>query len=76
MAITLSVFLTDAEQAKLSEIAEALAPGASPAQIKAWAEREAKNGLRNTIQRIYFDHQNKMLDEAWPEPQPTPPEVP
>ena len=46
MAITLTIELTDQEQARLLEIASVVAPNATPAQIKEWAEKKAKQGLR------------------------------
>lgn len=54
MAVTLSVDLTDAEQAKLQEVAQLIQPGATQAQIKAWAERNAKKGLRRIVRERYM----------------------
>lgn len=54
MAVTLSVDLTDAEQAKLAEVAELIQPGATPQQVKAWAEKQAKRGLRRTVRERYM----------------------
>lgn len=57
MAINLTVSLTDAEQAIVEEVAAQVAPGATAAQIKAWAERQAKAGLRQAVlsRREQFD---------------------
>ena len=57
MAINLTVALTDSEQAILTEVAGKVAPGATPAQIKTWAELQAKAGLRSSVmaQRAAFD---------------------
>jgi hypothetical protein len=57
MAINLTVALTDAEQAIVNEVAAKVAPGATPAQIKAWAEKQAKAGLRAAVlaERAAFD---------------------
>lgn len=59
MAINLTVALTDAEQAFVNEVAAKVAPGATPAQIKAWAEKQAKAGLRAAVLA-----QRKAFDEA------------
>jgi hypothetical protein len=66
MAVTLSVTLTDAEQAKLLEIASVLYPSATPAQVKSWAEKNAKTGLRRIIALEMNNHANTSLDTAWP----------
>ena len=66
MAVTLSIELNDQEQAKLLEIASVLAPNATPAQIKTWAEKKAKAGLRRIISVEWADYQNTSLDTAWP----------
>jgi hypothetical protein len=62
MAINLTVALTDAEQAVVEEVAAIAAPGATAAQIKAWAEQKAKAGLRQAVldvkQRVIFDEAN------------------
>jgi uncharacterized protein YdeI (YjbR/CyaY-like superfamily) len=57
MAINLTVALTDAEQAFVNEVAAKVAPGATPAQIKTWAEKQAKAGLRAAViaERSTFD---------------------
>jgi hypothetical protein len=57
MAINLTVSLTDAEQAIVNEVAAKVAPGATPAQIKAWAEKQCKIGLRASVlaKREAFD---------------------
>jgi hypothetical protein len=49
MAIDLTVSLTDQEQAMIQDLALRVAPGATAPQIKAWAERECKIGLRNAV---------------------------
>ena len=49
MAINLTVALTDAEQAIVEQVAAIVAPGATGAQIKAWAERECKRALRAKV---------------------------
>lgn len=77
MAITLTIELTDQEQAKLLEIAAVVKPGATPAQIKNWAEKQAKHGLRESVQRLYFDYHNESLNSSWPmEQPPVPPQSP
>jgi hypothetical protein len=77
MAITLSVDLTDTEQAKLLEIAGVLYPNATPAQVKNWAEKKAKLGLRRLITLELNTHVTNSLEEAWPqEPIPLAPEQP
>jgi hypothetical protein len=77
MAITLSVDLTDSEQAKLLEIAAILYPNATPAQVKTWAEKKAKMGLRRIISVEMNDHMNASLDTGWPVEQiPLPPAQP
>lgn len=45
MAVTLTIDLSDAEEAALLDAAGVVVPGATPAQIKAWAEERAKLGL-------------------------------
>jgi hypothetical protein len=54
MAVTLSVVLSDAEQAKLAEIAELISPGSSPQQVKVWAEKACKRGLRRIVRERYM----------------------
>jgi hypothetical protein len=61
MAINLTVALTDAEQAVVEEIAALTVPGASATQIKAWAEKKAKAGLRQAVLDV---KQRLILDEA------------
>jgi uncharacterized protein YehS (DUF1456 family) len=73
MAVDLTVHLTDEEQAKIVEIAAVVAPQMTPLELKAWAEKEAKNGLRETVQKIYFDYLNKSMHQAWPIEEPVPP---
>jgi hypothetical protein len=53
MAIDLTVSLTDAEQAAIEQVAHVVAPGASPAIVKQWAETKAKEGLRQAVVDIY-----------------------
>lgn len=62
MAINLTVNLTDAEQAIVEAVAAKAAPGATPAQIKAWAERRAKAGLRAAVlaYRSTFDEEEAI----------------
>jgi alkylhydroperoxidase/carboxymuconolactone decarboxylase family protein YurZ len=60
MAITLSVPLTDAEQARILQVAAVVAPGASGPQIKAWAEGVCKQALREAVQV----HAVRAADEA------------
>jgi len=75
MAVTLTIELNDQEQAKLLEIAAVLDPGATPLQVKTWAEKQAKIGLRRIVAVELVDYQNRSMDAAWPEPQePLPPE--
>ena len=77
MAVTLSIDLSDSEQAKLAEIAGLVAPGMSPAEVKAWAERTAKAALRAEVVDRYGawrrDQENAArrtgddeLSVAWP----------
>jgi hypothetical protein len=49
MAIDLTVALTDAEQAIVTAVAEIVAPGATPLQVKEWAEAECKRALRSKV---------------------------
>lgn len=86
MAINLTVALNDSEQAKLAEVAALVAPGASPAQVKAWAEKTAKEALRQVVIERARDARRESENEArrtaeaadaaaWPEPvEATPPE--
>jgi hypothetical protein len=77
MAITLSITLTDAEQAKLIQIADAIAPNMTGPQLKAWAEKQAKLGLRQTVQLKYNEFQQQSMETAWPtEPLVVPPQTP
>lgn len=66
MAVTLTIVLSDEEQAKLTEIASMIHPGATPAQIKKWAEKKAKAGLRRIVTLELADHQYSSMDAAWP----------
>lgn len=66
MAVTLSVTLTDAEQAKLLAMAEVIAPGMTPLQVKAWAEKNAKAGLRSIVQQLWNQRVSEDLETAWP----------
>lgn len=54
MAITLTVDLTDTEQSRLEQAAALVAPGATPAQIKAWAEATMKRELRRVARQRYL----------------------
>ena len=77
MAVTLSFNLTDAEEARIIEIAGMVAPDATPAQIKAWAERHAKIGLREIVMRVYNEYKDAQLESDWPvDMTPPPPEDP
>ena len=60
MAVDLTVSLTDEEQAIVSEMADYFRPGATNAEIKAWAEKAAKNGLRQRV----IELQNRRAQEA------------
>lgn len=78
MAITLEVTLTDQEQARLLAIASVISPSATPVQIKEWAEKQAKDGLRQSVIMAWNDHQQSLMSSNWPTeselPEP-PPEV-
>lgn len=76
MAIDLIVHLTDQEQAKILEIAAIVAPGKTPTQVKNWAEKQAKDGLREAVTRVLNDHNNKSFEEAWPGPDRLPVDIP
>lgn len=52
MAVDLTVSLTDTEQAVVQAVALREQPDATPAQIKAWAEKFCKQQLRNEVLRI------------------------
>jgi Mg-chelatase subunit ChlI len=52
VAIDLTVSLTDTEQAVVQAVALAEQPGATPAQIKAGAEKFCKQQLRAEVLRI------------------------
>lgn len=67
MAITLSVTLTNSEQDKLVQIASEMAPGMTGPELKAWAEKQAKAGLRQIVQLKYSEFQQESMDTAWPE---------
>jgi hypothetical protein len=62
MAINLTVALTDAEQAVVTAVAGRVAPGATAAQVKAWAEKQAKIGLRHAVlaHRAAFDEAEEV----------------
>jgi len=49
MAINLTVALTDSEQAVVEAVAAVVTPGATPLEIKAWAEKECKRALRAKV---------------------------
>jgi hypothetical protein len=65
MAITLSVNLTDAEQAKMVEMIQTIEPGLTAAQMKAWAEKAAKRALRHEIVQLYRHEQQRQLETVW-----------
>lgn len=74
MAIDLTVSLSDQEQALIEQTAALVAPGTTPAQIKAWAEALCKEALREASRTKTFYH---YLDEAllqwdtdWPSTNP------
>lgn len=64
MAINLTVALTDAEQAYVEQVASRVAPGATAAQIKAWAEKKAKAGLREAVVAAAAQHERQQRDAA------------
>lgn len=70
MAITLSIDLTDQEQARLLEIANTISPNSTPIQIKAWAEKKAKQGLRQAVVNELAEHQNSAMETDWPQELP------
>lgn len=74
MAIDLIVRLTDQEQAKILEIAALVAPGSTPTQVKQWAEKQAKAGLREAVARELNDYNHSSMEAAWPAPDQLPPE--
>ncbi len=80
MAVTLEVQLTDTEQSRILEIAAVVAPGATPLEIKAWAETVCKNALRAEVSRYALEafqqlENTRRLDmyadlaADWPEPE-------
>lgn len=74
MAIDLTVHLTDKEQAKILEIAALVAPGSTPLQVKQWAEKQAKAGLREAVARELNDYNHNSMMTAWPADNQLPPE--
>ena len=81
MAINLTVALTDNEQARLAAIAAEVAPGMSPAQVKAWAEGKAKDGLREAVVEVWQQYRREQENAArqaadaalagdWADPEP------
>lgn len=64
MAVTLSVELTDDEQARLTSIAAQVAPNLTPQQLKTWAETQAKEGLRRKVVEVWADHQREAANTA------------
>lgn len=64
MAVTLSVDLTDQEQARLAEVAELVQPGATPAQVKAWAEGVMRRELRLAVRQRYLKWLNDQQTAA------------
>mgnify|MGYP001108578430 CR=1 FL=1 len=73
MAVTLTVNLTDSEQARILEIANAIAPNATPSQVKEWAEVKAKEGLRDAVLMAWKNHQQQKMAQDWPYDQGDPP---
>lgn len=59
MAVTLTIELADAEQARLQQIAEMIQPGITGPEIKAWAEKTAKNQLRIRVMALYEETQQR-----------------
>ena len=49
MAQDITITLTDQEVALLLATAEEAKPGVTPAQVQAWAQRAAKEGLRRKV---------------------------
>jgi len=49
MAINITVALTDAEQARIVEVAEKVAPDMTGPQLKAWAVKVCKDALRDKV---------------------------
>ena len=49
MAINLTVALTDAEQARIVEVAAKVSPGMTGPQLKTWAEKFCKDALRAEV---------------------------
>lgn len=72
MAVTLSIVLNDQEEARILEVASLVAPGSTPAQIKAWAEKQAKNGLRDSVLSAWTDYQIEAMNSDWPIPPASP----
>ena len=77
MAFTLTVEISDSEQARILEIAAVVVPDATPAQIKTWAERTMKKALRAEIvgrrRALWADAENEARavfeaeqDADWP----------
>jgi hypothetical protein len=66
MAVDITVSLTDAEQAIVTEVAARVAPAATSAEILAWAAVQAKAGLRAAVmaERARFDESDAVALRA------------
>ena len=63
MAVTLSVSLTDTEQAKVTEWLDLLLPGLSPVEMKQTLEDHAKRLLRDDLtSRVRGSRRQALLD--------------
>ena len=62
--INLTVTLNDNEQARLAAIAAEVAPNMSAAQVKAWAENKAKEGLREAVLEQLRNHRREQENAA------------
>lgn len=77
MAINLTIPLTDEEQAEFQELGQTLYPSATGAELVAWAQHVAKNGLRSAVADLKLqvlrqqENQTRAVekadfDAAWP----------
>lgn len=64
MAINLTIPITDAEQAKLLEVAALVNPDATAAQVKTWAIKFCKEALRAEALRISGDDRREKENAA------------
>ena len=74
MAVTLTIDLNDQEQARLLEIASLVQPNATPLEVKAWAEKQAKQGLREAVSQAWQNYQVSAMEADWPVDLEPPPE--